>query len=366
MTSTRREILKSSLSFSAAALAVGLRHRDAAGQSPVRLPERVRVAIIGLEGHYSEILRAAEGLPEVQVTAVAERDESLRRRIAGNRHLKDARVYEDYRDLLDREKIEVAAVCGQNGPRASIVQECAERKIAIVAEKPLALSIDELQKTRAVVSAANVPLTMLLPMRFSPPYLKMRSIVKSGEIGEVVSLSAQKSYKLGQRPDWMKDRKSFGGTIPYIGIHMVDLMMYIGGCDFTETAAFQSTVGFPELREMENNAVVIFRLVNRGSASLRMDYLRPETAPTHGDDRLRVAGTKGVVEYQRQELTLLTSGQKPASVVDLPPARLLVADFLQSLYGGPRHALSQEEVFRVSEIVLKAREAAETGRVIPL
>ena len=39
-----------------------------------------------------------------------------------------------------------------------------------------------------------------------------------------------------------------------------------------------------------------------------MDYLRPATAPTHGDDRLRIAGTLGVVEHQEgRGLTLVTT-----------------------------------------------------------
>ena len=128
---------------------------------------------------------------------------------------------------------------------------------------------------------------MLLTMQFEPEYQAMRNIVRSGRIGEVVSLDAQKSYKLGMRPGWMKVRKSYGGTIPYIGIHLVDLMRWISGRELVEAAAFQSNVGFPEIGEMENNTAVIFKLDNRGTASLHLDYLRPATAPTHGDDRLR-------------------------------------------------------------------------------
>jgi len=364
----RRQLLKTGVFAAAVAGTQPGTLSAAETQAPVKFPDRIRVGIIGLEGHYSEILDATKVVPQIQISAIAERNEDLLRRVPGNPLLRDAKVYRDFRELLDRETLDVVAVCGENGSRAAAIQACAARKIPIVAEKPLALTLQELDHVRSAVARANVAVTTLLPMRFDAQYRKMRSIVSSGDIGEVVMLAAQKSYKLGTRPDWMKNKASYGGTIPYIGIHMVDLMLYAGGHDFKSAAAFQSRVGFPEMNDMENNAVVVFQLDNRGSASLRLDYLRPASAPTHGDDRLRIAGTEGIIEYQGSTgLMLMTSKQGPRPItVESSPSKLLFVDFLESLYGNTKHAISLQEIYRVNEIVLKAREAAETGRVVAL
>ena len=333
----------------------------------IRLPGVVRVGIIGLEGHYSEILEPAKLLPQIQIVAIAERDEALLQRASGHPLMKAARVYGDYRKMLDEEKLDVVAVCGENGTRASIVRSCSERKIPVVAEKPLAVSLEELEATKKKVSASGVPLTMLLPMRFYPQYQAMHSIIAQGEIGEVVSMGAQKSYKLGARPAWMRARKTFGGTIPYIGIHMVDLMRWVSGREFVETAAFHSRAGFPEIGEMENNTAVIFRTDNQGTACLRMDYLRPAAAESHGDDRLLISGTRGVIEYQEgRDVTLITGSRSVAALRDLPPPKHLFVDFLDALYNGRKHLLTPDEIYRVTEIVLKSREAADSGRVIKL
>lgn len=334
------------------------------------LPRPVRVGILGLEGHFSEILEAARAAPEIQIVAVAASEPREIKRWAENPQLKAAKRYDDYRRLLDAEKLDVAAVCDSNQTRAATVIACAERGLAVAAEKPLALTLEELAAVRQAAERHNTRLTMLLPMRFDPVYLAMKAIVDSGRIGEPVLLAAQKSYKLGlergQRPEWMRRRSSFGGIIPYIGIHMVDLMRWTSGREFVEAAGFQSTVGFPALGEMENNAAISFRLDNRGSASLRMDYLRPETALTHGDDRLRIAGTRGVAECQDGSLTLMTASEKPRRISELPARRFLFADFLESLYNGKTHLIAAPDVFRVTEIVLRARDAAETGRVVKL
>src|SRR5690554_6495597 len=96
----------------------------------------------------------------------------------------------------------------------------------------------------------------------------------------------------------MKRRATFGGTIPYIGCHVVDLLRFISGRDMVETSAFHARVGFDQIGEMENTAVIAYRLDSGGTADVRLDYLRPEAAGSHGDDRVRVAGSDGIVEYQ--------------------------------------------------------------------
>ncbi len=362
---SRREVLRTASAVVAAGLSPSF--VGTAAQSQLRLPRDIRVAIIGFEGHYSETLEVASACPQVRLAAIAEGDPALRKRASSNVVSSKAALYEDYRQMLDKEALDVVAVCGPNYTRARIVQECADRKLAIVAEKPLAMDLDELEATRRSITTNAVPLTILLPMRFSPVYKRMHSIVQSGEIGDVITMAAQKSYKLGARPEWMKKRATFGGIIPYIAIHMVDLMRWISGREFVEAAAFQSNVGFPAYGEMENNAAVIFRLDNNGTAAARLDYLRPGTAPTHGDDRLRIAGTKGVVEYQDGVgLRLMTTDSKPALVDELPPAGLLFADFLDAVYNGRKHVISPGEIFRVNQIVLSARDAAEGHRIVKI
>jgi predicted dehydrogenase len=236
-----------------------------------------------------------------------------------------------------------------------------------VSEKPLALDRAGLLRIRAGVERERLRLTMLLSMRFLGHYRALRQVVASGAIGEVAQISGQKSYKLGERQDWMRHRDTFGGTIPYIAIHMVDLMRFTSSREMVEAVSLQSRVGHPEMGDMENTTATIFRLDNGGTAALHMDYLRPETAPTHGDDRLRLAGTEGVVEFQESSgVTLMTGKEKPHAITDLPPGGSLFLDFLDSVYNGKPAGLSMPDIWRVNEIVLAARESAERHTMVKL
>ncbi len=338
---------------------------QAAGEPPLRLPRTVRLAIIGLEGHISELLEPMNRLPDVELAAIQDTNPSLMDGVRSKHP--SARPYTDWRELLGREKLDMVGVCGTNGERAEIILECARRKLHIVAEKPLAITSPDLDRIKSSVAENDIRLTMLISMRFEAQYRALKQIVDSGAIGEVAQISAQKSYKLGDRPEWMRHRASFGGTVPYIAIHMVDLMRWTSGRELVETSSFQGRVGYPFLGEFENTTATLFRLDNGGTAALHMDYLRPDTAATWGDDRLRLAGTLGVAEYQAATgVTLITDKRPPQLISELPSNGSLFLDFLNSVYHGRQSVLELRDIYRVNEIVLAARDAADQHQIVHL
>jgi predicted dehydrogenase len=334
----------------------------AAAVPALRLPKKIRVGIAGMEGHVSEILTPIEGLPDVELVSVSDTSPERMAKLAPG-----VRRYSDYRQMLEKEQLDVVGIGGANHERAVVILACARHKAHVAAEKPLAIERAELDRIRQAVRQSGIHLTMLLPMRFSPPYLAMKQIVESGEIGEVGQIDAQKSYKLGERSPWMLNRASYGGSIPYIGVHMVDLMRWISGREFVDAVSLQAHIGYPEYGQMENTTGTLFRLDNGGVAVLHMDYLRPSAADTHGDDRLRLAGTGGVVEYQGATgVTVVTGKQKARTITELPKARLLFLDFLDSVYNQKPAGLSLNDIYRVNEIVLAARESAEKRAFVNL
>ena len=62
-------------------------------------------------------------------------------------------------------------------------------------------------------------------------------------------------------------------------------MSWVSGLRFRQVAAFHGRIGSELIKETENHASLLLELSNGGSATARLDYLRPETTPTHGDDR---------------------------------------------------------------------------------
>jgi predicted dehydrogenase len=350
---TRRTVLAGS------ALQAGL--AASAQPEPIRLPRKLRLGMIGLDGHTGEILSHLKRLPGIEFVAVADANSAALKRFVGQH------TYSDYRQMLASERLDVVAICNNNGERAGAILACAERKLPFIAEKPFAIEMDELARVRKAVERAGAPFSTLLPLRFDPPYSTMKRLVAAGEIGEVAQIASQKSYKMGKRADWYKKRATYGGTIAWIGIHMIDLMRFASGREFTEAYSVQGHIGFPDYGDMETVTASVFRLDNGGAATLRMDYYRPETAPTHGDDRLRLSGPGGVIEYQASTgLTLLKAGAKPQTITDLDPKGSVFLDFIGSAWLGKPAQLTPADIWRVNEITLLARDSAEQRRVVKL
>jgi hypothetical protein len=108
-------------------------------------------------------------------------------------------------------------------------------------------------------------------------------------------------------------------------------------------------------------------MANGGVASVSLDYLRPESAPTHGDERLRIAGSGGVIETSLADhkVTLIRSGQAPRTL-PLVAQPDLFTQFARSLSGGAPPPLSLHEACRINEIAIKAQQAADSGRSVSL
>ena len=337
-------------------------------QAQLKLPRKIRVAMVGLQGHPGEILGPAATLPDIEIVAISEPDARSRNSALRRGPASKAKVYENWIEMLDREKPDITAIGNPADERARAILESTKRGIPWIAEKPIADTLAELKAIREAVARQKVGFSMLLPMRFSPQYLALKQIVDSGAVGEVGQISSQKSYKAGSRAEWMRVRKSYGGTIHWIGIHMIDLMRWSSGREFTEVMSMQAQVGAPAgIGAMENTTASVFRLDNKGVGTLHMDYYRPESSPTHGDDRLRLAGTKGVAEYlEATGVTLIEEGKKARVITELPPAGSVFVDFLRALYQGEKQSLTHEDVLRTTEIAIIARDSAEAGRAMKL
>lgn len=362
---TRRRFLKSAVG---AGLTLGAATGKASfGEAPGE-GGRIRVGLIGTDGHTSVILEGIQQLPGVELAAFAkslpEDDASGIRR--NKAFTEKTGIYDRFERMLEEEELDVVGVClpYYRNHEASIA--AARKGIHIVSEKPVATTLAGLADLKKVVTESGVRFTSMMNMRCFPPYRAARQAVQDGLIGEPILLTSQKSYRFGaQRPWFYKELETYGGTIPWAGIHSIDYMRWTTGREYVGVSAWHGNRDHPDYPGFQDHAGVLFKLDNGGTAMSNLDYLRPESAPTHGDDRLRIAGSEGVLEVLGAEgRVLLITASGGSRELELPEAVDFFADFMAELSGEGEHLISPEDAFRLTEVCLKARDAAQTGKWI--
>jgi len=255
--------------------------------------------------------------------------------------------------MLDEISPDLAIISPVFAHTGRVIIECASRGIDIFAEKPVAASFEELNMVEKAVKNSKVRFCAMHYLRYDPAFYHAAKLVKNGAIGEVRMVTAQKSYKYGTRPAWYGDRSLYGGTIPWVGIHAIDWVYNFTGKRFLSVNA-QSFGKDPEMA-----AICQFTMEDNIICSVNLDYYRPNAASTHGDDRIRCVGTKGVVEVRDGNVYLINENSN--TVLTPREAPDLLAEFLDG-----KEPISPDEIFYLTKVAVAARDSADKETTIEI
>lgn len=324
----------------------------------------MKIVIIGASGH-GGLCVPKQNCSEREFAAIAPGNpgESVAELERGLREVGyTPEIYQDYREMLWKEKPDVAVVDNFYGQHAQVILDAFAAGCHVLSEKPAAANLLELEQIREAWQRAGTAFSAMFTYRYEGAFYCAKRLIQEGAVGEVRLLNAQKSYKFGRRPAFMEKRETYGGTLPWVGIHAIDWILWMSGGVFESVAALQSAKAAPNGVCPEMTALAQFRMNDGMMASLTVDYLNPETAPAHGDDRIRVVGTKGVLEV-RDEGVILTNSDGVQRPKPLPGGDLF-ADFLRQAEGKGQCRISAEDAFAATRAALLAQEAADSGEIV--
>ncbi len=271
----------------------------------------------------------------------------------------DPKLYEDWRMMLDAEKPDIAIIT----PPFYEIAECAiyalERGIHVFAEKPLAHDIPQLERLEAAYKASNARLAGMFGMRYESGFATLKKAIKDSRIGKIRMMDSRKSYKCGTRSEFYKSRKTYPGIIPWVAIHAIDWMQWLSGESYTSVHAFHSAVANGDNGDMDITSSAQFMMTGEVIACVTADMFRPSTAPTHGDDRVRLVGTEGILELTDGQVTLISDSVGGKFILENEPEGDIFVDFLEQILHHKESDLTAENAFEVTRWALLARDDAE-------
>lgn len=327
----------------------------------------LKVCIIGESGHFPLATNRAVESKNFVITAVADGSEKTgcENVLAHTRKANpDARKYTDYIEMLNAEKPDIAVVNPYLTYNAKVSIDCLNRGIHVFCEKPAVTALDDLNKVKDAWQKNGVLFSVMLASRFAPAVVAAKEFITEGGIGDLRLINTQKSYKLGNRSAMYRNKEFYGGTIPWVGSHAIGWINHFAQKKFLTVFAAQSCMENNGHGDMEVTAACNFTLEDEIIATASIDCLRPSAAATHGDDRIRAVGTKGIVEVCGGEAFVIDdSGER---VLPLAPQKHIFDEFIKAVRGEANVLPSVDESFYITEICLKARMSAESGVLVKI
>jgi myo-inositol 2-dehydrogenase/D-chiro-inositol 1-dehydrogenase len=256
-----------------------------AGSGPIR----VGVVGTGRIGRlHAELLR--DRVPGLALAAVYDANAAAAREVGG---AFGAPALDSADELIGSAEVDAVAICSSAGTHVDLIVASAEAGKPIFCEKPLSLSLAEVDRGLAAVERAGVLLQVGFNRRFDPGHQAVRDAVASGEIGDVhiVRISSRDpeapplAYLLGS-----------GGLFLDTTIHDFDMARYVTGSEVVEVFARGAVRVDPAVEEAGDVDTAVAVLVHEDGVLTTIDNSRQ--AVYGYDQRVEAFGSDGVASSE--------------------------------------------------------------------
>jgi predicted dehydrogenase len=250
--------------------------------------EKARIGVIGL-GSVAQLVHLPNlyKINNAEITAVAEIKQSRLNAIADKFSVKDR--FKDYREMLEKTELDAVIITTPTSTHKDIAIDCLNSKKDVLVEKPLARSYEE-SKTIVEVAKKNKKNLMVgMNLRFRPDTMLLRSLINSGEIGSPYYVKSGWIRQQSSSEKWFtKKEESGGGVIIDLGIHLIDLSLWLLGYPEIESVSTQNF--YHNTRSVEDTSISLIKCKNSSVIYLESSW----SLPVEKDHfYLNLYGTKG-------------------------------------------------------------------------
>lgn len=139
-------------------------------------------------------------------------------------------VYEDWRELVAAADIDAVIICLPHFLHADCAEAAMKAGKHVFLEKPLATSLADAKRLVACAEEYGRVLMVNMTHRYYPPIRKARELIRSGAIGDIISVRDHYMEVIDRRefPAWFFDPKAAGGGVAMTdSIHLLDRVSWL-------------------------------------------------------------------------------------------------------------------------------------------
>lgn len=341
----------------------------------------MKYALIGC-GRISPNHIAAAKRNGLTFAGICDRNVSVMEEKALQFQLGEVPRYTDYRQMLEKEKPDLAAIATESGSHASIALDCIHAGCHLIIEKPMALSLADADNIIAAAAEKGVKVCVSHQNRFNKSVQKIREALEQNRFGRLFYGTAhirwcrdQAYYSCAKwRGTWEQD----GGALMNQCIHNIDLLRWMMGDEAEEVYGMTDRLNHPYIEAEDFGAALIkFKNGSYGIVEGTTDLY-----PKNLEETLYLFGEKGTVKAGGQSVNRIEEW-KFSDALDAPES--VTAEFAENppnVYGfghAPLYAdvidaikhdrepyVNAQAGRRALELVLAIYKSAAEGRPVKL
>jgi predicted dehydrogenase len=229
--------------------------------------EKIKIGVIGLGGVAQLVhLPNLNKLPNVELIAVSEVNRNRLHIISDK--FKIEQRYTNYQDLLEKSDVDAVIISTPTNTHKEIAIDCLQAGKDVLVEKPLARTYLEAKQVADIAKKTKRKLMVGMNLRFRPDSMLLRSMITASEIGDPFYVKCGWIRQQSSSEKWFtKKEESGGGVIIDLGIHLLDLVLWLLG--YPEVTSVATTNFSHHTKNVEDTSISCIKC--KGSAVINLE-----------------------------------------------------------------------------------------------
>lgn len=301
--------------------------------------------------------------------------------------------YDNMDDFFEDEEINTVIIAIPNHLHKEAVIKAARAGKHIICEKPVAMTVKELDEMMETVKEYGVKFTVHQQRRFDPDFRTAKEVFDKKELGEIYTIQSSLYGINGNMHDWHVYNKYGGGMLYDWGVHLIDQILWmIPGKIKTIYADIRNVIN----KEVDDYFKIILRFESNIIAEIELGTYFLADKPKWFERHWFIGGNKGsahidgfapdgkicttsrLLENVEGKRTMTSAGPTrsfgtPAPGVlktkELPVVntthKMYFDNFIKAINEEEEFLVTVSQVRRVLSVMEAVRQSGRTGMAIP-
>ena len=295
---------------------------------------------------------------------------------------KSVHQYTDYHEMLKQEQPELVAVATESGKHATIALDCIEAGCNVIIEKPIALSIEDVDMIIEKSNEKHVKVCSCHQNRFNKSIQKIREAVEKKRFGKMFYGTAHirwcRDHEYYDRAKWRGTWEQDGGALMNQCIHNIDILRWMMGDEIEEVVGITDQLNH-EYIEAEDFGIALIKFKNGAYGIIEGTT---DVYPQNLEETLYLFGQKGTVKAGGNSVNIIEEWRFSDLLDDPEEVKSHFHENPPNIYGFGHTPLYADMIHaieydrspyvdayagrRALELVLAIYKSAATGQIVKL